>query len=160
ETGIGVEFGDILSERPTVPERLKVGLLACAYFEYWRMFSPEFKCNVIGDLERIAERLRQDLDLVYPGVVDTLDRADQAGRAFAEAGIEMLVVVDGTYVPDYMAFHAIDYVSHVPVVMFTTQVEENITPRDNYETLMRNSAMIGTAQLSASLAKMGRKYDK
>jgi L-arabinose isomerase len=159
ETGVGAEFGDILSKRPTVSEKLKVGLLACAYFEYWRMFSPEFKCNVIGDLERIAERLRKDVDLVYPGVVDTLDSADQAGRNFADTGVEMLIVVDGTYVPDYMALQAIDYVPHVPVVMFTTQVEENITPQDDYEDLMRNSAMIGTAQLSATFVKMGRKYD-
>jgi L-arabinose isomerase len=159
ETGVGSEFGDILSNRPNVSEKLKAGLLACAYFEYWRMFSPEFKRNVIADLERIAKRLEKDVDLVYTGVVDTLDSADQAGRAFAEAGIEMLIVVDGTYVPDYMAIQAIDYVPHVPVVMFTTQVEENITPNDDYEYLMRNSAMIGTAQLSATFTKMGRKYD-
>ncbi|MDQ2839770.1 MAG: hypothetical protein M3Y72_01760, partial [Acidobacteriota bacterium] len=159
ETGIGTEFGDILSKRPAISERLKVGLLACAYFEYWRMFSPEFKRNVLNDLERIAERLQKDVDLVYPGVVDTLDRADEAGQAFEAAAIQVLIVVDGTYVPDYMAVQAIDYVPHVPVIMFTTQVEENITPHDDYESLMRNSAMIGTAQLSATFVKMGRKYD-
>lgn len=159
EAATGVEFGDILSKRPSVSKRLKVGLLACAYFEYWRMFSPEFKSNVTGDIERIAGRLREDVDLVFPGIVDTLDSADQAGRSFLESGVEMLVVVEGTYVPDYMAIQAIDYVPHVPVVMFTTQVEENISPDDDYETMMRNSAMIGTAQLSATFVKMGKKYD-
>ena len=54
---------------------------------------------------------------------------------------------------------AIDSVPEVPVVMFTTQVEEFISPQDNYETLMRNSAFIGTAQLSGTFLKMGRKYD-
>lgn len=159
ETGLGSTFGDILSGETPVVERLKVGLLACAYFEYWRMFSPQFERTVRGDLERIAERLGRDVELVYPGIVDTLDSADKAGLAFADARIQMLVVVDGTYVPDYMAIQAIDYVLGVPVVMFTTQAEENVTPQDDYEALMRNSAMIGTAQLSATFVKMGRDYE-
>jgi L-arabinose isomerase len=159
EASDGTQFGDLLTARPAVSKRLKTGLLACAYFEYWRMFSERFKREVISDLDRIANRLRQDLDIVYPCVVDTLDAADKAGRAFAEAGVQMLVVVEGTYVPDYITLHAIDYVPDVPVIMFTTQVEENITPRDDYETLMRNSALIGTAQLSATFVKTARKYD-
>jgi L-arabinose isomerase len=159
EAGDGTRFGDLLSARPAVRERPKVGLLACAYFEYWRMFSAQFKSDVIGDLERVTNRLRQDLDVVYPCLVDTLDAADTAGRAFAAAGIEMLVVVEGTYVPDYISLHAINYVPHVPVTMFTTQVQEDISPMDDYETLMRNSALIGTAQLSATFVKTARKYD-
>jgi L-arabinose isomerase len=159
EASEGTQFGDILSTRPSVSKTLKVGLLACAYFEYWRMFSPKFKEDVIGDLERIANRLRLDLELIYPCVVDTLDSADKAGREFAEAGIQMLIVVEGTYVPDFISLHAVDYVPHVPVVMFTTQVNENVDPDDDYETLMRNSALIGTAQLSATFIKTGKKYD-
>jgi L-arabinose isomerase len=159
ETGEGTQFGDIQSERPLTSERLKVGLLGCAFFEYWRMFSDRFKRNVIADLQQIAGRLGQDVDVVYPEMVDTLDAADRAGRTFASAGIEMLVVVAGTYAPDYIALQAINHVPNVPVVMFTTQVEENVSPHDDYETLMRNSAMIGTSQLSATFVKMGRKYD-
>jgi L-arabinose isomerase len=159
ETGQGNQFGDILSDARAPAARMKVGLLACAYFEYWRMFSDEFKRNVIGDLNRIAERLGRDIDLVYPCVVDTLDAADQAGRIFAESGIQMLVVVEGTYVPDYISLQAIDHVPGIPVLMFTTQVEEELSPDDDYETLMRNSALIGTAQLSATFVKMGRPYD-
>ncbi len=159
EAGGGTQFGDILTSRPTVSSRLKIGLLACAYFEYWRMFSDSFKLQVISDLERIANRLSQDVDVVYPCVVDTLDAAERAGRAFADAGIQMLVVVEGTYVPDYISLHAIDCVPDVPVVLFTTQVEEDVSPQDDYETLMRNSALIGTAQLSATFVKTDRKYE-
>ena len=151
-------FGDLLGARPAVRDRVRVGLLACGYFEYWRMFSPQFKQNVLGDLDRIANRLRLDFDVVYPCVVDTLDAADQAGKAFAAADLDLLIVVEGTYVPDYISLHAIEQVPRVPVLMFTTQVEEDITPRDDYETAMRNSAFIGTTQLSGSFVKMGRPY--
>lgn len=152
-------FGDILSKKPAAEQRIRIGLLGVAYFEYWRMFSAKFKQNVTDDLQRVKGRLQKDFEVIYPGVVDTLDAAEAAGRALAQAGIELLVVVEGTYTPDYISLQAIDHISGVPVIMFTTQVEENITPEDDYETLMRNSALIGTAQLSATFVKMGRAYD-
>lgn len=156
ETG---PFGDLLSKRAPVREKVRVGFLACGYFEYWRMFSPEFKDNVLGDMERIATRLRQDFEVIYPCIVDTLDAADEAGKAFAAADLDLLIVVEGTYVPDYISLHAIEQVPKVPVLMFTTQVEEDITPQDNYEAAMRNSALIGTTQLSGSFVKMGRPFE-
>jgi len=159
EAGEGDACGDILSERPVQRGRFKVGLLAVAYFEYWRMFSRKFKEDVVGDLQAVANRLRQDFDVVYPCVVDTLDAAGRAGKVFAESGLDLLIVVEGTYTPDYISLHAIDYVPNVPVVIFTTQVGEDITPEDNYEKVMRNSALIGTAQLSATFVKMGRQYN-
>lgn len=158
ETGEGGSFGDLLSTRPVWPERVRVGLLACGYFEYWRMFSPAFQQRVRANVERIAQRLAQDFELVFPGVVDTLDAAEQAGAALAEARVELVVVVEGTYAPDYLSLQALGHVEGVPLVLFTTQEAADITPEDDYETAMRNSALIGTAQLSGSLRKMGREF--
>ncbi|MCW5977929.1 MAG: hypothetical protein KIT09_07615 [Bryobacteraceae bacterium] len=152
-------FGDLLSERPAPRERVTIGLLGVAYFEYWRMFSPQFKNDVVADLQTVADRLARDFELVFPGVVDTLDAAEKAGRIFAASSLDLLIVVEGTYTPDYISMQAIDHVPHVPVVMFTTQAAEDITPQDDYETIMRNSALIGTAQLSGTFVKMGRKFD-
>lgn len=152
-------WGDILSSRRS-PEcqKPKIGLLGCGYFEYWRMFSAEFKQNVIGDLENVANRLRRDFDVVYPCVVDTLDAAEVAGREFAANAVDVVLVVEGTYLPDFITLHALDFVPNAAVIMFTTQAEEDISPNDDYETLMRNSALIGTAQLSGTFQKIGRPY--
>ena len=152
-------WGDIISKRTARDTKLKVGMLGCGYFEYWRMFSSEFKQNVIGDLEKVANRLRQDFDLVYPCVVESLDTAELAGQEFAKNEVDVLIVVEGTYIPDFITLHAIDFVPNAPVIMFTTQTEEDISPNDNYEALMRNSALIGTAQLSGTFQKMGRPYE-
>lgn len=159
EASTGTVFGDLVSKRPARRGRPRVGLLAVGYFEYWRMFSPEFKAQVLGDLQGIADRLGKGVDLVFPGVVDTMDTAQAAGEAFAAADLDALVVVEGTYTPDYLSLQAIDAVRNVPLILFTTQLAEDITPQDDYEMLMRNSALIGTSQLSGSLVKMGRSYE-
>jgi len=152
-------WGDILSSRLDRTKKTRVGFLGCGYFEYWRMFSDQFKQDVLADVRRIAERLDRDFDVVYSGIVDTLDAADRAGRDFAENKVDVVVVVEGTYLPDFITLHALSYVPEAPVVLFTTQVAEDISPNDNYEALMRNSSLIGTAQLSGTFQKMGRKYD-
>ena len=82
ETSSSGQCGDILTAPPETNRRPVVGFLGCAYFEYWRMFRPGFKDDVIRDLERVAENLRKDYDVVFPGLIDTLDAADSAGRAF------------------------------------------------------------------------------
>ncbi len=151
--------GDLLSRRPAEPDRPRVGLLACGYFEYWRMFSPAFKRQVLGDIRRFAASLRREADVVFPGVVDTLEAAERAGRAFARQPLDLLVVLEGTYVPDFMSLQALDQAPGVPVVLVSSQTGEDIGPRDDYERLMRNSALIGTTQLSGSFKKMGRACD-
>ena len=65
ESAEGDVFGDILGERPPLKDRIRVGLLGVAYFEYWRMFSAKFKEDVIGDLKTVASRLSHYFDVVY-----------------------------------------------------------------------------------------------
>ena len=53
----GAQSGDLLSE--ALQDRpLKIGFLACAYFEYWRMYEG-LREKVVGDMQRIASRLSE-----------------------------------------------------------------------------------------------------
>ena len=138
---------------------MKTGLLACAFHEYWRMFPDSFRKQVARDMDQVATQLRRHLEIVYPCLVDTPEEADAAGRTLAAAGIGMLVLVEATYVPDDIPLRALNHLPHVPTVIFSTQAEEDITPLDDYETLMRNGGLTGTTQISGSFTKMGRPYD-
>ena len=159
ESGVGEIFGDLLSKK-TEPCEFKIGFLACGYFEYWRMFSPQFKINVENLLNKIAEKLEEKNKVVFPGIVDTLDKADEAGKIFRDEKVDLIIVCEGTYVPDYMSMQAIDYNRDVPVLLFDVQAMNDITPEDDYEVMMENSSLIGTAQLSGSFRKMGKtNYD-
>ena len=152
------QFGDILNVDRSANNAMKVGLLAVGYFEYWRMY-PTLRATVEDDLAKVAERLGAKVDIVYPGMVDSLDRAEEAGRTLAEAGVNVVVVVEGTYLPDYMVLHALEHVPHAQVVLFNTQTGANVRPTDDYEATIRNSALIGITQLSGSFTKAKRSYD-
>jgi len=151
-------FGDILTEKK-VKRQIKVGVLTCGYFEYWRMYPQTLKANVEQDFQVITGRLSKISDqLVCSGMVDTLDSADAAGKLFRSEGIDALIVIEGTYVPDFISLHAINYVKHVPVFFFSTQTEEYVDPKSKYEHSLRNSGLIGIAQLTGTFRKMEKPY--
>lgn len=152
----GGVFGDILTGEKK-RYKIKIGFLGCGYFEYWRMY-PRLKEVVEKDLEKIHRGLSGSFETVYPGMVDTLDSAEKAGRMFAREGIGALVVAEGTYLPDFITLQAMEHVREVPVVLFNSQTGDNVSPDDDYQATMRNSALIGISQLTGTFAKMGRKY--
>jgi L-arabinose isomerase len=149
------KFGDILNVNRARQDRIRVGLIGCGYFEYWRMY-PALRQRVEQDLAQLRDRLAAELEIVYPGMVDTLDAAELAGRALAEAGVEFVIVVEGTYLPDFIVLAALEHVPHAELLLFDTQTGASISPADVYEDTLRNSALIGIAQLSGTLRKSGR----
>jgi L-arabinose isomerase len=151
-------YGDILNIQDGRRLSPRVGLLAVGYFEYWRMY-PSLRERVRQDLDGVHRRLAEHVEVVYPGMVDTVDRAEEAGAAFAQAGVDIVVVVEGTYLPDFFVLQALEHVPHARIVLFNSQTGPDLSPTDTYEDTMRNSALIGIAQLSASLTKAQKPYE-
>jgi L-arabinose isomerase len=150
-------FGDILS--PSKKRGgARAGLLGCGYFEYWRMY-PSLEKKVEADLKKIHRRMSAHFETFYPGMVDTLDAAEAAGDKFAGADLDVVIIAEGTYLPDFIVLQALNKIKHVPVIFFNTQTGADVSPLDDYPATMRNSALIGLTQLSGTFRKTGRKYD-
>ena len=150
----GEKSGDLLSNRRG-DKKLKVGLLACAYFEYWRMY-PGLQDQVRGDMQTVADRICQRFDVVYPGMVDTLDLADQAGRRFKQEAIDVLIITEGTYCTDYIVHQCLLHLPpSLPVCLFASQVHTRLNFSATYDQSLRNSGPMGIVQLAAGFRKMG-----
>lgn len=157
ETAKGNLFGDLLTTR-VASKKLKVGLITLGFFEYWRMFPDTLKANVTADMTCVYNNLRNYLnqdEVIWSGLIDTLDAAEAAGKELASQQVDLIVYVAGTYCPDYMAIQALEHVRHVPVVLFNTQHNNKINLDTNYENILRNSALIANLQLAATFKKMG-----
>lgn len=160
ESGGQKTFGDVFTCKPELPE-MTVGILGLGYFEYWRMY-PALCETVRQDLDRIVERLRQELPgvrVVYSGMVDTLDRAGEAGDLFAREQVQAVIVVAGTYLPDFITLEVLNRIPGEPrLILFNTQTGADLSPDDQYVDTMRNSSLIAVSQLTGSLRKMKREY--
>ncbi|MFC1454382.1 hypothetical protein ACFLQL_04285, partial [Verrucomicrobiota bacterium] len=108
-------------------------------------------------------RLKKSLagfEVIYPGMVDTLDRAEAAGVKFASEQVDALVIAEGTYVPDFITLHAVNRAGNNPVIiLFNSQTGRDLSPKDDYMATMRNSALIGISQLTGSFDKMKLRYE-
>jgi L-arabinose isomerase len=151
----GAASGDLLSVKRG-DEPLTIGLLACGYFEYWRMYH-NLQGQVTTDMQRIADRLGAHHPLIYPGLVDTLDHADAAGRCFRDEHVDLLVITESTYCPDYFVHQALLHLpSDVPIVVYASQVHAELDFAAGYDQALRNSGPMGLVQLTGGLRKMDK----
>lgn len=155
EVTMGGKSGDMLSAR-SGDRQLKVGILACAYFEYWRMYD-NLLADVTGDMDTVAERIGRNHDIVYPGLVDTLDKADEAGRLFSRQHIDVLVITEGTYCTDYIVHQALLHLpDDMPLCIYASQAHGTLNYEAGYDQSLRNSGPMGLVQLTGGFRKMGK----
>lgn len=151
------QSGDILTGGKE-KKKIKIGLLTCGYFEYWRMY-PELREKVEGDLKVVTDRITKEYpNVILSGMVDTLDTADAAGKMFRKENVDVVLLVYGTYTADFITLTALDYVKDKPLIVFSTQPHEDVDRNGNYEGSLRNSGIIGIAQITGTLRKMKRDY--
>jgi L-arabinose isomerase len=154
----GGSSGDLLSEMRK-DQKPRVGFLACGYFEYWRMYGG-LREQVAQDMQVIADRLSQKHDILYPGLVETLDSADEAGQTFKNDHIDILVISEGTYCPDYFVHQALMHLpGDMPIICFASQTHGVLDFNSGYDQSLRNSGPMGLVQLTGGFRKMG-KFEK
>jgi len=156
EVAKGDTFGDLLSkDRIQSSEKLKIGLLAGAFFEYWRMYPGTLKETIEKDSQVVLERLEKKHHIVYPGLVDTLDTADEAGRRFRQEQIELLIITERTYIPDSYIHQMLSHIPGVPLLLYVSQSHDTVNLKSDYEQTIRNMGMMSIVQLVAGFRKMG-----
>lgn len=62
-------------------------------------------------MQRVADWLATKHPILYPGLVDTLDAADRAGQLFRKEQVDLIVIAEGTWAPDYFIHQAL---AHIP----------------------------------------------
>ena len=151
----GNTFGDLLSkERIRSRQGIKIGLLTGGFFEYWRMYPGTLKEMVETDNRVVLDRLSKNHEVIYPGLVDTMDSADEAGRRFRDEQVNLVIVTERTYVPDIYVHQALAHTPGIPLLLYISQSEDEIDLECDYEQSLRNSGMMSTIQLVAGFRKM------
>lgn len=154
----GAEISGDLLTGGKKKEKVKVGVLTCGYFEYWRMY-PELRQQTQDDLDQVVAHIKEKYsNVVLSGMVDTLDAAVKVGESFRKENVDMVLLVCGTYITDFISMTAIDYVADKPLVIYSVQGHKNIDRKGDYQSSLRNSGIIGSSQLTGTLRKLKRDY--
>jgi L-arabinose isomerase len=133
--------------------KLKVGLLSTGFFEYWPMY-PALKGMAEQDAKVVSDRLARKHDIVDSGLVDTIDKADAAGRRFCAEQIDLLILAYRTYIPDAYVHQLLSHLPDVPLLLFASQSRDRFNPEDDYCGVLRNSGLMALVQLMCGFRKM------
>ena len=160
KTGDSQTYGDLISAGLSdTDKKLKVGLIATGFFEFWPMY-PELLKLVERDAQIVHERLSKNHNIVYSGLVDTMDKADEAGRLFLDEKIDLLIMEYRTYIPDVYMHHLLSYLEGIPLLFFASQERDSFDRNNNYCGVFRNSGIMAEIQLVAGFRKMGTYNNK
>lgn len=152
----GAKSGDLISQKRE-SKLLKVGVIGSGYFEYWRMYEG-LQEEVESAMQLVADHISEFADVVYPGMIDTLDKSDEAGELFAREKVEMIIIAQGTYSVDYLIHQALLHLPEdMPLVLFASQMHSELDFKaKGYKNSLANSGPMGLVQFACGLHKMGK----
>lgn len=151
----GGKSGDLISRRLELG-KLKVGLIATGYFEFFRMYEG-LGDKVKANMDHIADSLASYCDLLYPGFIQTLDESNDAGLLFKKESVDAVIIAEGTYTTDYLVHQALLHIPEsTPVLLFASQERSVLNYDEGYAGACRNSGPMGVVQVGCGLHKMKR----
>lgn len=109
----------------TIPTPVRIGLFGIGLDAYWPQFEG-LHGRLTGYVGEVAARLaRPGVEVVNAGLVDTVDRAFEAGQTFRERGVDLIFLYVTTYALSATVLPVVQR-AKVPVVILNLQPEAAI----------------------------------
>lgn len=137
--------------------RPRIGLLPTGHFYYWDQF-PELKS--MG--ERMYAKLREHLqgigDVVAPELVDTREKAQQAGEFFRRRDIDILLAFPFGYTPGMCVLPAVERLS-VPIRLLNAHEDSSYDyARADTTVYLHHEGVCCIPEYAAGLVALGKQF--
>ena len=112
----------LLEEKKKTDVRPRIGLLATGHFRYWPQY-PELKKMGMGMYDELLRMIEQWADVITPDLVDTVDRAEEAGEFFKLNSVDMILVFPLGYTTSMMIVPAVKDLD-IPIRLLNAHVDK------------------------------------
>ncbi len=137
--------------------RPRIGVLPTGHFYYWDQF-PRLRemglrmyAELRGHLEKIGE-------IIAPDLVDTMEKARQAGEFFRQQDIDILLIFPFGYTPGMCVLPAVEQLD-VPIRILNAHEDSSYDYRTADTTVyLHHEGVCCVPEYSAGLINMGRKF--
>lgn len=147
-------MADIKARMP----RPRIGLLQTGHLIYWGQF-PGLKEMSTKMCEELITRLEKFGDVITPGLVDTQEKAEQAGRFFIEKGIDILLVFPVGYTTGMVMVPCVRQLD-VPIRVLNSHIEGTYDYKTADTTIyLYHEGPCCIAEYAAGLVNMGKKFE-
>ena len=137
--------------------RPRIGLLPTGHFYYWDQF-PELKEMGLRMYEKLRAHLEEIGEIVAPELVDTMEKARQAGEFFRQQDLDVLVVFPFGYTPGMCVLPALEYVD-APIRLLNAHEDNSYDYKSADTTVyLHHEGVCCIPEYAAGLVNMGKQF--
>jgi len=137
--------------------RPRIGLLPTGHLFYWSQF-PGLKEMCLSMLDKMVSRLSQIGDVVSPGLVDTSDKALDAGDLFKKENVDLLFILPLGYTTGMVVLPCAKQMD-VPIRILNTHLDKSYDYKSADTTnYLYHEGPCCIPEYAAGLISMGKKF--
>jgi L-arabinose isomerase len=110
------------------------------------------------DAGRIVAALSDELDVVHPGVLATLEQVDRAVASFQTQHVDAVVACQITWGEDRLILRAVERLGNTPLLLWCGFPFQRLPEQLTMPDLFRASGPVGALQASGPLKRLGRRF--
>ena len=143
-----------LQERAVRPN---IGLLPIGHFYYWDQF-PDLREMGMGMYKKLHEQLQKIGEVVAPNLVDTMEKAQAAGRFFQDKDIDLLVVFPFGYTPSMCVIPAVQHLD-VPLRILNAHEDSSYDyATADTTSYLHHEGVCCVPEISGALVGIGKEF--
>ena len=133
----------------------RAGLLAL-YVPFYEKIA-DLRDEKLAFAASLAERLAEEAEVFWPGIVVSVEDAWEAGELFRHEEVDAVVVAPSLAIFGALGWAALETLD-VPVALWSVQPASQLPEQYDIRELIRNSGNLGVEALANTLARSGRFY--
>jgi L-arabinose isomerase len=137
--------------------RPRVGLLPTGHLIYWDQF-PGLKEMCLNMYEKVRQRLSQIGEVISPGLIDTQEKAVEAGKFFQEENVDILLIFPLGYTTGIVMLPCVRQLD-VPIRILNTHLDSSYDYKTADTTIyLYHEGPCCIPEYAVGLVNMGRKF--
>jgi L-arabinose isomerase len=137
--------------------RARIGLLPTGHMMYWSQF-PGLKERGLAMYEQFRGKLAQAGDVVTPGLVDTPEKAVEAGRLFLREAVDIVLVFPLGYTTGMVMAPAVQNLS-VPIRILNAHADSSYEYRTaDTATYLYHEGPCCVPEYAGTLVRLGKRF--
>jgi L-arabinose isomerase len=135
----------------------RIGLLPTGYYYYWPQF-PDLKERGVRMFQRLLALLQKEATVIVPSLVDTVQKAQEAGKLFADSEVDMVLVFPVGYTTSMMVVPAVKDLD-MPIRLLNAHEDRSYDyATADTATYLHHEGVCCIPEYSGALLNLGKKF--
>lgn len=135
----------------------KIGLFVSALLEDEWNKSGDLRPKTVKALDEMTEKLKRIGRVISPGLIETIEQAENARRYFIQEDVDLILVMQLCYTQGIIPLRALLDIEF-PILIWNSQLLKTLPVDAGWDTILVNSGVTGIPELTSALVRSGREF--